>query len=237
MVLVYIVVLTMVYLWCIVLSYLNNIHRRPIWIPHDCGDQRIVAEYLQVEAADVLNLITNGEMPAYRLGDTYRIAWQDLESFLQRQRTGYGTEEHAIVVTPVTPERHADPSPQTMRKDLDFEKRALDVLRNVHVQSGQERPFLTAYEIAVRIAQSMIAEGIEYDALGIPIGGQGSGQHRSLSKMAAIYLASRADIAERTTRPAAQSKTVDHHGRRITPSVPQVSAFRLKDLASPENNG
>lgn len=200
-----------------------------LWRPED------VAEFMQLKVSTVLDYIHEGELPAYRLGDAYRVAWDDLEGFLQRQRTQAMAGEQGTTVAPTRPASSSgDPQPD-IRKNLDFERRALDVLRAAPVKAGQERPFLSAYEIAVKIAQALIAEGFDYDLLGIPIGGKGTGQHRSLSKMVAIYLSSRQDIVERTTWPAAQSKTVDHHGRRITPSVPEVSAFRLKALASPEN--
>lgn len=77
-----------------------------------------------------------------------------------------------------------------------IEERVLRILRDVPDYAPDHhlgRPFLTAYQIAIEFARRHPAET---QALGLPIGGSGTGQHNSLSQ----YLAQQLSIRIRGNR-------------------------------------
>jgi hypothetical protein len=122
-------------------------------------------------------------------------------------------------------------------QQYDIEEKVISILSDLPEDTDHhfERPFLTAYQIAIEFAQRH-PEATE--ALGHPVGGQGVGVHYSL----ASYLAQQLSVRIRDGRIPVQGGflsnkhlhaiTFDHNDDLITSSLTgsnyTLSMFRLK---------
>ena len=70
----------------------------------------------------------------------------------------------------------------SMWSDLQLEDRVVDVLADVPTINDVHhfgRPYVTAYQLAIRFERMFPAE---FQAIGKPLGGRGTGQHNSLTQ-------------------------------------------------------
>lgn len=61
------------------------------WLPDGIPEmllRREVEQYLRVSRATVLRLIEDGVLPAFLVGQSYRIRAQDLDEYMDTMRTG-----------------------------------------------------------------------------------------------------------------------------------------------------
>lgn len=76
-------------------------------------------------------------------------------------------------------------------EELEIEEKIIQILREVKKRAPIHhlgRPFLTAYQIAIKFAENYPDE---VNRLNLPVGGVGTGQHRSLAQYIARELSQR----------------------------------------------